>query len=96
MEKATQQALDRDALLERLRAEHSALEARLAELDRHIALTQDEQLERAQIKKQKLAKKDLIASIQRSLTHDRVAAPPGEAAQGTAGRPRVPPRPGGG
>ncbi len=64
MEKA-HETPDREAALERLRSEHQALEARLAELDRHISLTQEEQLERAQIKKLKLLKKDLISALQR-------------------------------
>jgi uncharacterized protein len=46
-----------------LEAEHLALEARLAELDRHISLTPEEQLERARLKKLKLATKDRIARL---------------------------------
>ncbi len=56
---------DRESLLDRLRAEHAALEARLAELERHISLTTEEQVERARIKKLKLATKDRMASIAR-------------------------------
>ncbi|MFH0902729.1 MAG: YdcH family protein [Pseudomonadota bacterium] len=65
MENSMQDVPDREALLERLKAEHRALEARLAELERHISLTSEEQVERAQIKKLKLAKKDLIMNISR-------------------------------
>jgi hypothetical protein len=52
-------------LLEQLHAEHRALEARLAELDAHISLTSAEQVERARIKKLKLATKDQIARLSR-------------------------------
>lgn len=54
---------DREAVLERLRAEHRALEARLAELESHLSLTPAEQVERAEIKKLKLLKKDQILSL---------------------------------
>jgi len=50
---------ERDAL----EAEHLALETRLAELDRHLSLTAEEQLERAKLKKLKLATKDRIARL---------------------------------
>ena len=46
-----------------LEAEHLALETRLAELDRHLSLTAEEQVERAQLKKLKLAMKDRIARL---------------------------------
>jgi hypothetical protein len=52
-------------LVEHLRAEHQALEARLAELDTHPWLSAEEQLERLALKKLKLAKKDQIAEIDR-------------------------------
>ena len=51
--------------LERLRAEHARLEARLAELDRQRSLTMEEQRERAEIKKTKLVLKDDIARLSR-------------------------------
>jgi uncharacterized protein YdcH (DUF465 family) len=46
--------------LEQLRGEHAKLEMRLKELDRHLSLTPDEQLERANLKKAKLQLKDDI------------------------------------
>ena len=46
---------------ESLRAEHDALEARLAELDRHKSLSAAEAAERTTIKKLKLAMKDRLA-----------------------------------
>ncbi len=53
------------ALVDALRAEHRTLEARLAELNAQRWLTVAEQLERAALKKLKLAKKDLIEDIER-------------------------------
>lgn len=46
-----------------LRTEHQALERRLAELDRRLCLTAEEQVERAQIKKEKLRLKDRMVSL---------------------------------
>lgn len=57
---------DDDVLLDRLRTEHRALEARLAELESHLSLSPDEQIERARLKKMKLAKKDQILSLGRT------------------------------
>jgi hypothetical protein len=51
---------DVQAQLTRLKSEHHDLEMRLQELDRHLSLTPDEQLERARIKKAKLQLKDDI------------------------------------
>jgi hypothetical protein len=48
------------ATLSKLKTEHAQLEMRLQELDRHLSLTPDEQLERARIKKAKLQLKDDI------------------------------------
>jgi hypothetical protein len=56
---------DRDSLLAQLRAEHRALETRLAELERHLSLTAEEQLERATLKKRKLLTKDRISRLDR-------------------------------
>ncbi len=53
-------------LLERLVAEHRALEERLRELDRHVSLTSAEQVEYSQIKKQKLRTKDRMRLLQES------------------------------
>jgi hypothetical protein len=49
--------------LEELQATHDAIEVRLAELDRHLALTADEQLERTRLKKLKLQTKDRMARL---------------------------------
>lgn len=50
-----------------LQAEHQALEARLAELDRHLSLTPEEQVERSRLKKLKLQMKDRMADLQRAV-----------------------------
>jgi uncharacterized protein YdcH (DUF465 family) len=47
----------------RLRERHDELERRLAELERHLSLTPDEQLERSQIKKEKLRTKDELTRL---------------------------------
>lgn len=57
---------DRHATLTSLEAEHRELEARLAELERHLSLTPEEQLERARLKKLKLVTKDRIARLSKS------------------------------
>ena len=44
----------------RLRERHGEIEKRLAELDRHLSLTPDEQVERSQLKKEKLLTKDRL------------------------------------
>ena len=62
-----EQRAERQALLDRLVAEHRALEQRLIELENHVGLTTEEQVERIQIKKLKLAKKDLILRQRRLL-----------------------------
>lgn len=54
---------ERFELLERLHVEHAALERRLHELDNYHSLTHEEELERAQVKKLKLAKKDQITTL---------------------------------
>ena len=62
------QAVNQDEtyeLLERLQVEHSALERRLNELETFHSLTHEEELERAQVKKLKLQKKDQIAWLSR-------------------------------
>ena len=64
MEKITRDA-EAASRLEELRAEHHALDIRLAELDRHLSLSPSEQVERATLKKRKLATKDLIAKLSR-------------------------------
>jgi len=47
----------------RLRERHGELERRLAELERHLSLTPDEQIERSVLKKEKLRTKDLIQRL---------------------------------
>ena len=54
---------DVQVLVEQLRAQHHQLDARLHELEHHISLTAEEQLEIARLKKLKLATKDRIALI---------------------------------
>ena len=63
-------AADRAALLNRLQEEHRALERRLAEIESHVGLTAEEQLERIQIKKLKLVKKDLILRQKQLLSRE--------------------------
>ena len=48
------------ATLAKLRDEHARLEMRLKELDRHLSLSPEEQLERSTLKKAKLQLKDDI------------------------------------
>jgi uncharacterized protein YdcH (DUF465 family) len=47
----------------RLRARHDEIEKRLSELERHLSLTPDEQVERSQLKKEKLRAKDRLAQL---------------------------------
>jgi uncharacterized protein YdcH (DUF465 family) len=56
---------DRFARLELLRSEHARLETRLAELERHLSLSPDEQRERAELKKAKLQLKDVMLHLSR-------------------------------
>ena len=46
-----------------LEQRHEELERRLAELDRHLSLTPDEQVERSRLKKQKLLVKDRLQQL---------------------------------
>ena len=50
--------------LDRLLAEHRALDARVNELERQAHLTADEEREMHRLKKMKLAKKDQILGLQ--------------------------------
>jgi hypothetical protein len=54
---------DVQGMVERLRAEHAALDQRVQELEHRIALTADEQIEITRLKKLKLAAKDRIALL---------------------------------
>ncbi|HEY4185241.1 MAG TPA: YdcH family protein [Polyangia bacterium] len=56
-------ATDPTAEILRLRARHTEIEKRLHELERHLSLTADEQVERARLKKEKLWSKDRIAVL---------------------------------
>ena len=51
-----------------LRERHGEIERRLTELERHLSLTSDEQLERARLKKEKLRTKDRIALLTADLS----------------------------
>jgi uncharacterized protein YdcH (DUF465 family) len=51
--------------LQQLRSEHHRLEMRLAELERHLSLSPEEQRERAEIKKAKLQLKDTMLHLSR-------------------------------
>jgi uncharacterized protein YdcH (DUF465 family) len=50
-----------------LRARHDEIEKRLSELERHLSLTPDEQIERSQLKKEKLRAKDRLAQLSATL-----------------------------
>ena len=47
----------------RLRERHGELERRLAELERHLSLTPEEQIERSVLKKEKLRAKDALQRL---------------------------------
>jgi len=49
--------------VETLRRRHAELEGRLSVLDKHLALTPAEQVERVRIKKEKLWVKDRMAAL---------------------------------
>jgi len=53
--------------LQVLKIEHQALDKRLIELERHLSMTTEEQLEAARLKKQKLRKKDEMSIIKDKL-----------------------------
>jgi uncharacterized protein YdcH (DUF465 family) len=55
---------DLKAHLDRLRTEHAKLEMRLKELERHLSLSPEEQMERVNLKKAKLQLKDDILHLQ--------------------------------
>ncbi|HEY3359731.1 MAG TPA: YdcH family protein [Polyangia bacterium] len=55
-------------VLAQLKEQHARLESRLAELEGHVALTSEEQVERARIKKLKLATKDQMLALTASLS----------------------------
>ena len=47
----------------RLKERHGELERRLAELERHLSLTPEEQIERIRLKKEKLRTKDELQRL---------------------------------
>lgn len=51
------------ASLEQLRQQHREAELRLRELERHLSLSPDEQLEAARLKKRKLQLKDRMRAL---------------------------------
>ena len=53
---------------DRLKREHSELKARLSELNSRLYLSPQEELERKQLQKLKLAKKDALAALMVSYT----------------------------
>ena len=61
------ESLDREGIASeqttRLRQRHDELERRLAELERHLSLTPDEQIERSELKKEKLRTKDELRRL---------------------------------
>ncbi len=58
----------------RLIEEHHSLEGVLADIDRKVYLTAEEEVERKKIQKQKLAKKDKMAEIIRDYRKDHSVA----------------------
>src|SRR5258708_5952597 len=52
-----------DGEVGRLKARHDEIEKRLSELERHLSLTPDEQVERSQLKKEKLRAKDRLTLL---------------------------------
>ncbi|HEY2901713.1 MAG TPA: YdcH family protein [Polyangia bacterium] len=60
----------------RLKERHGEIEKRLTELDRHLSLTPDEQVERAQLKKEKLRAKDRLAALAAHVAGDAAPGDP--------------------
>jgi hypothetical protein len=56
---------DRQSQIERLERKHSQLSMQVAELDRHLFLSQSEQILVTELKKEKLAAKDLLSVLRR-------------------------------
>jgi uncharacterized protein YdcH (DUF465 family) len=56
-------ASDVETEILRLKVRHIEIEKRLTELEHHLSLTSDEQLERARLKKEKLWSKDRMAIL---------------------------------
>jgi uncharacterized protein YdcH (DUF465 family) len=51
--------------IDRLERRHSELKAQIAELDRHAFLSQQEQLQVTELKKERLAAKDALVGLKR-------------------------------
>jgi uncharacterized protein YdcH (DUF465 family) len=51
------------AEMSKLKARRDEIEKRLSELERHLSLTPDEQVERSQLKKEKLRTKDRLTLL---------------------------------
>lgn len=62
------QAVDSAEVLSQLREEHHEADMRLRELDRHLSLSPEEQIEIARLKKHKLHLKDRIHHLSDSPT----------------------------
>ena len=75
-----------------LRERHGEIERRLAELERHLSLTSDEQIERARLKKEKLRTKDRIALLTADLSTASSRAS-GSRASAEPAAPDAPPGP---
>lgn len=56
---------DFESKIERLERRHSQLSVQVAELDRHLFLSQTEQRLVTELKKEKLAAKDALADLKR-------------------------------
>ena len=69
MEKVTRK-LDPRFQIERLERRHYALKEQIAELDGHRYLTVSEQLLVHELKKERLATKDLLVGLRRRVTSD--------------------------
>ena len=75
-----------------LRERHGEIERRLAELERHLSLTSDEQIERARLKKEKLRTQDHIALLTAdpSAASSRTSAEPAAPGAPPGSAPRLP------
>jgi hypothetical protein len=63
MEKVRVDPESATVMVVRLKERHGELERRLAELERHLSLTPDEQIERSVLKKEKLRTKDALQRL---------------------------------
>ncbi len=63
MARPQSRAIDPEKELVRLEKKHQRLKSRVAALEAQVSLTQEEQLELAKLKKQKLATKDALKGL---------------------------------